>query len=110
MNTLRKTLITDLKMLNVPVWRRVAKELERSVRSQRRVSLSRIQENAKKGMTIVVPGKVLGSGAFETKADVVAFAFSESAKAKIAKAGGKALLVQDYHTKNKEGKGLQIIG
>jgi len=47
------------------------------------------------GKSLVVPGKVLGKGGISAKAHVVAFEFSGSAKEKIEKAGGKAVLIED---------------
>jgi len=58
----------------------------------------------------VIPGKVLGTGNLTKKTEVVAYSFSESAKIKIKKAGGKSILLEDYLEKNPEGKKIIILG
>jgi large subunit ribosomal protein L18e len=110
MNELLKKLIVDLKMLNKPVWRRVAMDLDRPNRGRRAVNVERIERYAKEGLTVVVPGKVLSVGVITKKVDVVAFQFSEAAAKKIAKAGGSVTNIAEYSKKNPEGKKVQILG
>jgi large subunit ribosomal protein L18e len=110
MNELLQKLIVDLKMLDKPVWRRVATDLDRSNRGRRAVNIERIERYAKAGLTVVVPGKVLSSGAMTKKVNVVAFQFSETAAKKIAKAGGSVSTFAEYIKKNPEGKQVQILG
>ena len=101
-------LIHDLKKQKTPFWKRVVKDLSRSTRSRRAVNLSRISRYAKKGETIVVPGKVLGSGAAPEKTVIAAWSFTKSAEDKIRKVGGKAWSFRDL-LKNKPKK-VRIIG
>src|SRR6266571_2015129 len=77
----------------VPLWRDVARRLEAPSRSWAEVNLSRIARVAPKGSTVLVPGKVLGSGAIPHAVTVAAFAFSGSARTKIKAAGGDALTI-----------------
>lgn len=107
---LLEKLIVDLKMLKTPVWRRVATELSKTRKNQRSVNVSRIEKFAKEGLSIVVPGKVLSHGTLTKKVDVVAYAFSDTARKKITKAGGKAIELLAYAKKNSEGKKVQILG
>jgi large subunit ribosomal protein L18e len=101
-------LIHDLKKEKTPFWKRMVKELSCSTRSRRVVNLSRITRYAKKGETIVVPGKVLGSGNAPEKMVIAAFSFTKSAEEKIKNVNGKTLIIRDL-LKNKPKK-FRIIG
>lgn len=105
---LRK-LISKLRKLKKPIWRKVAEDLERPRRIRRCVNLSRINRYTEDGDVIVVPGKVLGTGKLDHKVIVGAWQFSEAAKRKIEEAGGKALSLEEFITKY-DGKGVKIIG
>jgi ribosomal protein L18E len=80
-------LIQDLKLLSfkekVNIWKSIAKELEKPTRRRRSVNLSKIDRYSKDNETIIVPGKVLGSGALSKNITIAAFQFSESAKKKL---------------------------
>ncbi|MEM4244658.1 MAG: 50S ribosomal protein L18e [Candidatus Nanoarchaeia archaeon] len=109
-----KALIRDLRKLsrkeNVNVWRRVASELAKPTRSRREVNLFTINLSTNDKETVIVPGKVLGEGELERPVSVAAFRFSESAKQKIIKAGGKVLTIQDVMKSNPKGKDVRILG
>jgi large subunit ribosomal protein L18e len=103
--SLVKNLMKDKK----PIWRRVAKELQKPRRQRVEVNLSRIEEHATAESTLLVPGKVLGSGSLSKKVTVAAFAFSDSAKKLIGAAGGKAVTIDSLHKANPEGKGVVLF-
>ena len=73
------------------------------------VNLNKINENAKEGETILVPGKVLSQGEIQKKVKVIAFSFSEKAKEKILKAKGEVSTISEEIKKNPEAKGIKII-
>ena len=77
------------------IWKKVAKLLLSSRRKQIAVNVSKISRYTSNGQTAVIPGKVLGTGNLDHKVDVVALNFSESAKDKIRKAGGKLILISE---------------
>jgi len=92
------------------IWRAVAEKLA-TARSRRvTVNISRINRYTEKGETVVVPGKVLGAGKLNHPVTVAAFDFSEQAEAKILKAKGKCLSIQDLMKKNPKGGNVKIIG
>jgi len=91
---------------NSDFWRRIARELERPTRTRRNVNLMRINKNTKEGETIIVPGKVLGTGNLEHNVTIVAYNFSESA---INKIKSKMTIGELLH-KNPKGKNVRIIG
>ncbi len=106
---LRK-LISELNKQKKPIWKRVAKDLEKPRRIRRIVNLSRINRYAKDGETVIVPGKVLGDGVLEKKVEIAAFQFSQSAKSKIESVGGTVLSIQELLKKNPEAKGVKLLG
>lgn len=113
-NPILSSLISELKKRAIeqdaPIWARIAEDLERPTRQRRVVNLSRISRHTKEGETIVVPGKVLGSGTLDHKLTIAAYTFSESALDKIAKAGAKVISLEDISKKSPKGKRIRIIG
>ena len=68
---LKKTAIEN----KVAVWKRVATDLEKPTRRKRLVNIYKIEKHAKDDETVVVPGKVLGTGDFTKKITVAAYSF-----------------------------------
>ena len=109
-----KFLIAELSRLSrkedVGIWKRIASDLEKPTRQRRIVNLSRIDRSTKEGETIIVPGKVLGSGDLNHKIDVAAFSFSSNAIEKIKEKKGSCIEIMDLMKKNPKGKDIRIIG
>ena len=105
-------LISELKKLAIEkeskLWKRIATELERSTRSRREVNVYKLDKYAKEGETIIVPGKVLGSGNLSKKITVAALSFSDSAKDKITSNKGEALSILEIM--KKDPKSVRIMG
>ena len=92
-----------------PIWHDLADCLSKT-RSQRvAVNLSKINRNSKRADTIVVPGKVLGSGSINHAVTVASFGVSEKAKAKLAAAKGKFVSIPELLEKNPKGSDVKII-
>lgn len=108
-----KSLISKLRELssreNAKIWGRIADDLEVSSRDRRVVNLSRINIFVSDNESIIVPGKVLGSGLLDHKVNVAAFNFSKSAIEKINKVGS-CMTIDELIQKNPKGKGIRIIG
>ncbi|NPA77174.1 MAG: 50S ribosomal protein L18e [Candidatus Diapherotrites archaeon] len=94
---------------DAPIWDDVAYELSRATRKRVVVNVGKISKLAKDGDVVVVPGKVLGFGRIDKKLTVAAWAFSDSARAKIESAGGRAISVLDLVKENPKGSGVIII-
>ena len=92
-----------------PIWGDIAARLQRPSKTWAEVNLSRIARVAPKGATIVVPGKVLGSGALTHSVTVAAFSFSGSARTKIEAAGGKPMTILELLEKVPTGAGVKIV-
>lgn len=108
-----KSLIIELRKLGVKeksnLWKRLASDLSRSTRQRREVNVEKINQYAREGETVVVPGKVLAEGEAGKKLTVAAWAFSEAAKAKISKKG-KAMTIAQLMKENPKGKKVRILG
>jgi len=113
-NPTLKGLIEDLKKKSldqkVNIWNKVASDLLRPSRKRRIVNLSKLSFHTKENETILVPGKVLGSGALDHKLTISAYQFSDSAKEKIVKAGGKIIPLNELIQESPKGKRIRIIG
>ena len=91
------------------IWLDVAEYLSKT-RSQRvTVNLSRINRNTKRADTIVVPGKILGSGSIHHTVTVASFGASEKAKTKLAAAKAKYVSIPELLEKNPKGSNIKII-
>lgn len=113
-NPLLRDLIGELKKRSneqsVNLWKRVALDLEKPTRQRRVINLSRISRYTKENETIIVPGKVLGSGTLNHKLTISAYQFSEQAKDKIEKVGAKIVPLLELSKEKPDGKRLKIIG
>ena len=98
-HTLVETILNSKKNKN---WLPVADVLSSSRKNMPQINLDKIKED------VVVPGKVLSLGD-AGKNKIVAFSFSEKAKEKISKAGGKAIGILEEIKSNPEMKGLKVL-
>jgi len=106
------SLIADLKSTarngGSEVWSDVAERLEKPRRTHAEVNLGRIERYAREDETVVVPGKVLGSGVLRTDVTVAAVDFSTTAEKKIDQAGETTTLEQALES-NPEGTNVRVI-
>lgn len=103
------SLIENLKKAERPIWKRVAHDLSKPRRKKVQVNVSKIEQYAKGDNILLIPGKVLGSGGLTKKVTVAAYAFSETAKSLITKAGGKTITIGDLQRSNPQGKGITLM-
>jgi len=106
--------INDLKILaiekKVPLWKRVATELEKPSKNRRQVNLFKIEKYSKDGDVVLVPGKILGTGNLTKKITIVAMSLSESAKEKILAAKIKIMTMDELMEKNPQGNKVKLMG
>lgn len=106
-------LIGDLKAASrengSPIWRDVAKRLEKPRRNYAAVNLSKINRHTDSNDTVLVAGKVLASGDIEHSVTVAALSFSSQAMAKIQGAGGKCLAIEKLVEEHPKGSGIKIL-
>ncbi len=91
------------------IWKDVAKRLEKPGRNYAQVNLSKINRYAKDGETVLIAGKVLGSGLLEKAVTVAAYNFSVTAMEKITGLGGKCLTIEQILEENPKGSGIRIL-
>ncbi len=91
------------------IWREIASRLETPNRNYAEVNLSKINRYAQDGETIIVPGKVLGSGMLEQSVKVAALNFSASATSKITDAKGQCMTIEQLLRDNPKGSGVRIL-
>jgi large subunit ribosomal protein L18e len=108
-NPVLSALISTLMMEKKPLWKRVARELSRVRRDRVEVNLSKLDAFAKEGSTVLVPGKVLGSGNINKKITVAAFNFSRTARQLITSAGGKTMNIDALLKTNPSGREVTIF-
>jgi len=94
----------------VPIFRRLAQDLSRSRRSRRTVNLSKIARCTSNGSIVAVPGKILSAGKIDHKVTVAALKFSDQAKEKIEKAGGRCISLDTLAEKNPQGTKVILLG
>ena len=90
-------------------WMKVAELLSRPRRKRICINLEDLNTIAKSGEGILVPGKILSEGSIDKKIKIVAFNFSEKAKAKLIKEGCEVKSILEEIKSNPESKGLKII-
>ncbi len=91
------------------IWRDIADRLEGPARNYAEVNLSKISRYAANGDTIIVPGKVLGSGALETPVTIAALNFSASASEKIREANGACMSIEELVSANPKGSRVRVL-
>lgn len=104
---LRETIET-LEQQDANIWKDVAENLGKVNRRRPEVNLSDIERVAKDGETVVVPGKVLGSGRLTKDVSVAAFDASRSAKSKINDSGS-FMFIDELVDENPEGSEVRMV-
>lgn len=109
-----RVLIQDLKKASwtneAPIWRDIAKRLEKPTKARVVVNLSRIDRYANEGDTVLVPGKLLAAGAITKKVKVAAYSYSAAAVEKIVQAGGECVSIESLADANPSGTNVRILG
>lgn len=109
-----RILVQELKKKSweneAPIWRDIAKRLEKPTKARVVVNLSRIDRYANEGDTVIVPGKLLAAGAITKKVKVAAYGFSQGAIEKVLAAGGECVSIESLAENNPSGTDIKIIG
>ena len=93
-----------------PIWQTISRRLMKPRRSHRvEANLHRINRKTKEGDTIVIPGKVLGSGELDHKITIASLSISESALKKLKTANCEYLEISTLVERNPTGTGLKIF-
>ena len=100
--------IEVLEEQEAPVWGEVAENLGKVNRRRPEVNISDVERIAEDGDTVVVPGKVLGSGRLTKEVNVAAFKASKGAKKQI-KENGEFMFIQELVEENPEGSEVKLV-
>ena len=87
------------------VWRDVALRLSKSRKNWAQPNLSRVSRYAPEGATILVPGKLLGSGELTNGHTIAAYSVSNGAREKIEAAGGRIMTYGELMTETQQERG-----
>lgn len=102
--------LKDASRINeAKIWREIARRLDAPRKNYAEVNLSKIDRYAQEGETILVPGKVLGSGALTLPVKIAALDFSEAAVSKITGANGTCMTIEDLVRDNPTGSRVRIL-
>ncbi len=100
--------IEFLEDQDASIWNEVAENLGKVNRRRPEVNVSDIERVAEDGDTVVVPGKVLGSGRLTKSVDVAAFKASRGAKDEIRE-NGDFMFIRDLVEENPEGSNVRVV-
>jgi large subunit ribosomal protein L18e len=90
-------------------WLPVAKLISSPTRKYSKINLSDIDKKTTAGDTVLVVGKVLGSGDVSKRIRIAAFGFSKSAVEKLKKAKSEYVSISEEIKKNPKAEGLKIL-
>ena len=102
-----KSLYKKSEESKAALWKDVTKYLESPGKNWAEVNLSKLNRLTAKGETIIVPGKVLGTGSIGHALNLYSFSVSKAAVARVSKAGGSYGKIEDLLEKS--AKGVRII-
>ena len=91
------------------IWTVAAEYLSKPRRRKTTLDLNHISRSSTADSAILVPGKVLGAGLIKHPVTVGALQFSQGAKVKIERAGGKCVSIQDLVSKYPKGSKVLIL-
>ena len=103
------TLKDASRVHEVSIWREIARRLDAPRKNYAEVNLSKINRYANGDETILVPGKVLGSGVLNLPVKIAALDFSETAVSKITSANGTCMTIEDLVRDNPKGSKVRIL-
>lgn len=98
-----------LEMKKHTSWHDVRKVLVSSTRKMPALNLDEIDNHAKEGDTIVVPGKVLSKGDVTKKIRICALGFSAGAREKLKKTKSEVVTIMEEVKKNPKAQGVKIL-
>ncbi len=100
---------TIIKTKKGDKWLEISDKISRPRRTNISLNLRDINEQAKDGDRIIIPGKVLSSGEIDKKVSISALKFSNSAKEKLKKAGIKISTILEEVKSNPKGENIKIL-
>lgn len=90
-------------------WIKIAQIISGPTRQYASINLKEIDKNSSEGDTIVIPGKVLGSGVLNKKVKICALRFSSSALDKMKSSKSEAVILIEEIKKNPNAQGIKVM-
>ena len=90
-------------------WLQIAKLIAGPARKYSNFNLDQIDAKSKDGETILIAGKVLGTGNLTKKVKICALAFSHSALERLKRSKHEACFIKDEIKSNPSAKGIKLI-
>ena len=90
-------------------WNKIAQLISGSRKKYASVNLREIDNGSKEGDTVVVVGKVLGTGKLNKKVRVCAMNFSETAVEKLKGVKGEWVILLEEIKKNPKAVGIKLL-
>jgi large subunit ribosomal protein L18e len=90
-------------------WNKIAKIVSGSKRKYSSLNIGEIENQTSEGDTVVVPGKVLGSGNISKRVRICALRFSDGAKEKLKRNKSEMVSLLDEIKKNPRMDGVKIL-
>ena len=90
-------------------WLQFASRLASSTRKYSAINLSEIEKQAKEGDTVIIIGKVLGTGDLTKKVRICALSFTGSARDKLKKSKSELVTISEEIKHNPKAQGLKLI-
>jgi len=101
-----ETIIAAKKQKN---WLEVANLISRPKNKLSKKNLFEINKETEKGDAVLIPGKILATGALDKKVRIIALSFSTSAVEKMKKTKSEAVYIIDEIKSNPKAEGIKII-
>lgn len=98
-----------LKAKKLTAWLKLANMISVPRRLQSSVNLDEIEKQTKEGDTVLIPGKVLGSGEVSKKIRIVALGFSKQAREKLKKNKCEIVSVLEEAKVNPKAHGIKVM-
>ena len=90
-------------------WIKLAHVLSGATRKQASVNIEQIEKQTKAGDTILIPGKVLGSGELSKKVRICAIGISASAREKLKASKSEFVTIANEIKANPKAEGIKVI-
>jgi len=90
-------------------WNKIAQIISSSTKKYASVNLKGIDKETSVGDTVLISGKVLGSGNVTKKVRVCALTFSESAREKLKESNSEISTILEEIKKNPKAEGIKVL-
>ena len=91
------------------IWSIAADQLSRPRRARAVLNLNHVSRSTNPNSLVLVPGKLLGSGAINHRVVIGAFEYSAVAREKVEGAGGQCMALKDFVARYPKGSNVTIM-